>query len=77
MEIITTVKKWASAMADLGVSIIALSIVLEVLFKGVAIPFFPATSVITNITSIVSAIGSQGLVGLVAVWVLYSIWKNK
>ena len=77
MEIITTVKKWASAMADLGVSIIALSIVLEVLFKGVAIPFFPATSVIANITSIVSAIGSQGLVGLVAVWVLYSIWKNK
>jgi hypothetical protein len=77
MEIITVVKKWASSLADLGVSIIALSIVLEVLFKGIAIPFFPATSVISNITSIVASIGSQGLVGLVAVWVLYSIWKNK
>lgn len=77
MEILDTIKKWASALADAGVSIIALAIVMEVLFKGVAIPFFPAVSVTANVTAIVASIGAQGLVGLVAVWVLYSIWKNK
>ncbi len=81
MDILNTIKKWASTLADVGVSIIALAIVLEVLFKGVAIPFFPAISVTANVTAIVAAIGAaigaQGLVGLVAVWVLYSIWKNK
>ena len=77
MEILNLIKKWSSALADTGVSIIALAIVLEVLFKGVAIPFFPAVSVTSNVTAIVASIGAQGLVGLIAVWVLYSIWKNK
>jgi len=77
MEIISTVKKWAGELAEVGLSLIALGIVLEILFKGVAIPFFPVTSVIGNVTAIVSQLGSQGLVGLVAVWVLYSIWKAK
>lgn len=77
MEILATIKKWTSMLADVGVSIIALAIVLEVLFKGIAIPFFPAVSVTSNVTAIVAAIGAQGLVGLIAVWVLYSIWKNK
>lgn len=77
MGILESVKKWASALAEVGVSLIALGMVLEVLFKGVAIPFFPATSVIANVTTIVSVLGSQGLVGLVAVWVLYHVWRNK
>lgn len=77
MDILNIVKTWSGKLADTGVSIIALAIVLEVLFKGVAIPFFPAVSVTSNVTSIVSSIGAQGLVGLVAVWVLYGIWKNK
>jgi hypothetical protein len=77
MDILNIVKTWSGKLADTGVSIIALAIVLEVLFKGVAIPFFPAVSVTSNVTAIVSSIGAQGLVGLVAVWVLYGIWKNK
>jgi len=78
MDILESVKKWASALADVGVTLIALGIVLEVLFKGLTIPFMPASlSVIGNVTTIVTALGSQGLVGLVAVWVLYHIWKSK
>jgi hypothetical protein len=77
MEILNKVKTWAGALAEVGVSLIALGIVLEILFKGVAIPFLPTTSVIGNVTAIVGALGSQGLVGLVAIWVLYNIWKNK
>lgn len=77
MEILQKVKAWAGGLAEVGVSIIALAIVLEILFKGAAIPFMPATSVISNVTAIIAALGAQGLVGLVAIWVLYSIWKNK
>ena len=77
MEILATIKKWASALADTAVSVLALAIVLEVLFKGATIPFLPATDVIGSVTSIVKGLGSEGVVGLVAVWVLYSIWKHK
>lgn len=77
MEVLATVKKWAGALADTGVSILALGIVMEVLFKGSAVPFLPATDVIGSVTAIVKALGSEGVVGLVAVWVLYSIWKSK
>jgi hypothetical protein len=77
MDILAQIKKWAAALAEVGVSVIALGIVLEVLFKGVAIPFLPSISVIGNVTTIVTALGSQGLVGLVAVWILYHIWQSK
>lgn len=77
MDILATIRKWAAELAEVGVSVIALGIVLEVLFKGVAIPFMPPVSVIGNVTAIITALGSQGLVGLVAVWVLYHIWKSK
>jgi hypothetical protein len=77
MDILATIKRWAAELAEVGVSVIALGIVLEVLFKGVTIPFMPAVSVIGNVTAIITSLGSQGLVGLVAVWVLYHIWKSK
>ena len=77
MEILATIKNWAGALADTVVSVLALAIVLEVLFKGAAIPFLPATDVIGGVTGIVKSLGAEGVVGLVAVWVLYSIWKNK
>jgi hypothetical protein len=77
MDILATIKKWASALADTTVSVLALLIVLEVLFKGAAIPFLPTVDVIGSVTGIIKSVGSEGVVGLVAVWVLYSIWKNK
>ena len=77
MEILATIKKWAGALSDTAVSVIALLIVLEVLLKGAAIPFVPTVDVVGSVTGIVKGLGSEGVVGLVAVWVLYSIWKNK
>jgi len=77
MDIITKIKSWASALADVGVSLIALGIVLEVLFGGQGIPFWPNISVIGNVQSIIAGFSAQGLVGLVAVWVLYHIYKSK
>ena len=77
MEIISKIKSWAAALADVGVSLIALGIVLEVLFCGQNVPFWPNISVIDNVQSIIAGFSAQGLVGLVAVWVLYSIYTKK
>ena len=77
MEIISKIKSWAAALADVGVSLIALGIVLEVLFSGQNVPFWPNISVIDNVHSIIAGFSAQGLVGLVAVWVLYSIYTKK
>ena len=71
MEIINKIKGWAAALADVGVSLIALGIVLEVLFSGQNVPFWPDISVIGNVQSIIAGFSAQGLVGLVAVWVPY------
>ena len=77
MEIVKSIKGWASALADVGVSLIALGIVLEVLFNGQGIPFWPNISVIGNIQGILAMFSSEGLLGLVAVWILYHIYKSK
>jgi|TARA_B100000900_G_scaffold212955_1_gene180483 hypothetical protein len=77
MDIVKSIKSWASSLADVGVSLIALGIVLEILFNGQGIPFWPNISVIDNITGVLAGLSAQGLLGLVAVWVLYNIYKTK
>ena len=77
MDAISKIKAWASALSDVGVSLIALGIVLEVLFAGQSIPFWPDISVIGNVQNIIAGFSAQGLVGLVSVWVLYSIYTKK
>tara|TARA_B100000575_G_C22812578_1_gene478576 strand:+ start:306 stop:536 length:231 start_codon:yes stop_codon:yes gene_type:complete len=76
MDIINKVKGWAAGLADLGISIAALMIVVEVLGLG-SIPFFPEVSVIANVSSMLSSLGAEGLMGLIAIWVLYAIWNKK
>ena len=77
MDIIKSVKAWASALTEMGVSLLALGIELEVLFSGQNIPFWPDIKIIDNVISIVTALSAQGLVGLVAVCVLYHIYNRK
>ena len=77
MEILNKIKGWASAITEVGISIIALGIVLEILFNGQGIPFWPNISIVDNITGMITALSAQGLVGLVAVWVLYHIYIKK
>ena len=78
MEILNKVKTWAGALAEVGISVAALMIVIEVLGLGSALtPFLPTASAISNVSGIIATLGSQGLVGLVAVWVLYEIWNRK
>ena len=76
MDIINKIRGWAAGLADLGISIAALMIIVEVLGVG-SIPFFPEVSVVSNVSSMLSTLGAEGLMGLIAIWVLYSIWNRK
>ena len=77
MDILLKVKGWAKGIGDVGVSFIALGIVLEILFNGQGIPFWPNVSVIGNVQGVLSGFSDQGLLGLVAVWILYHIFNRK
>lgn len=77
MDILSKVKGWAGALTEAGISLIALGIVLEVLFNGQNIPFWPNINIISNVQSIIAGFSAQGLVGLVAIWVLYHIYNRK
>jgi hypothetical protein len=77
MEMLNKVKSWAGALAEVGVSLAALAIVLEVLGLG-NMPFMPeGLSVVDNVSGMIAGLGSQGVIGLIAVWVLWAIWQRK
>ena len=77
MEILNKIKGWAGAITEVGISLISLAIVMEVLFNGQGIPFWPNSSLVDNITGMIAGLSAEGLVGLVAVWVLYHIYNRK
>ena len=77
MEVLNKIKQWASALADVGISVAALAIVVEVLGLG-NMPFMPqGLSVVENVSSMLSTLGAQGIMGLIAIWVLWGIWNRK
>ena len=76
MEILTKIGSWANKLTEIGISVIALGIVLEVLFGGVGIPFWNDISVIDNIMGILGGLNAEGLLGLVGAFVLYYIIKK-
>ena len=76
MEILEKVGLWAKKLSDICLSVIALGVVLEVLFNGAGIPFWPNISVVDNIMAILGSLNAEGLLGLVGAFVLYHILKK-
>ena len=76
MEILSTIGSWANKLTDIGMSVIALWVVLEVLFGGVGIPFLGNMTVVDNIMAILGSLSAEGLLGLVGAFVLYHILKK-
>ena len=77
MDLLKKIGSWADDLTKIGISLIALGVVLEVLFKGVNIPFWPEVSVVDNIMGILGSLSNEGLLGLVGAFVLYHILKKK
>ena len=76
MEFLKNIGNWADELTKIGNSIVALGVVLEVLFKGANIPFWPEVSVVDNIMGILGGLSAEGLLGLVGAFVLYHIIKK-
>ena len=76
MEILTKIGSWANKLTEIGISVIALGIVLEVLFGGVGIPFWNNISVVDNIMVILGNLNAEGLLGLVGAFVLIHILRK-
>jgi hypothetical protein len=68
---------WAHSLTQTGLSVLALGVVLEILFGGVGIPFWPEISVVDNIMGILKGLSAEGLLGLVGAFVLYHLFKKK
>ena len=66
---------WIRQITELGLSIIALGVVLQIIF-GAAVPFL-GLDIVGSVVALVKQFGNEGLVGLVAVWVLWAIYKGK
>ena len=64
---------WIRKVTEVGLCLIALSVVAEILF-GVYTPFFPP--VIENILFLVGELGQNGLIGLVAIGILWAIYTR-
>ena len=52
MDLLKKIGSWADALTQIGISLIAFGVALEVLFGGVEIPFLPNISVVGNIMEI-------------------------
>ena len=72
--LVTTVKSWIGGLSSVALSLVGLSIILQVLF-GDNVVFVPM-DVIGNISNLVASLGSSGLVGLITVGVIFWIFKN-
>ena len=77
MEFLKKIGGWANQLTEIGISVIALGVVVEVLFNGANIPFWPEVSVVDNIMGILGGLSNEGLLRLVGAFVLYHILKNK
>ncbi|MEI6590053.1 MAG: hypothetical protein WCO38_08945 [Verrucomicrobiota bacterium] len=75
MQIIDTIIGFLKKITELGVALLATSVVLQVVF-GTPVPFLKI-DVIGNLTGVISALGSSGLVGLIAAAVLYGVLNKK
>ena len=76
MEILNKIGSWAKSLTEVGISLVALGVVLEVLFGGVHVPFWPNISVVDNIMEILGSLSNEGLLGLVGAFILYHILKK-
>jgi len=75
--LIRSVKSWVKELTEIGVLLIALSVVMALLL-GDSVPFLSgAGQVVGNITAMIGTLGDEGVVGLIALGVILYIFNRK
>ena len=75
MDMMAKLRGWIGGITELGLSIIALGVVLQIIF-GTNVIFMPI-DILGNVIGFVKVLGAEGLVGLVALWILWGIYSKK
>ena len=73
-EVVGNVRSIIGLGIELGISLIALAVLIQILFGTDA---FFGQNVVTNITNLVGQLGSQGIVGLFAFGVLLYVFQKR
>jgi hypothetical protein len=78
VHFIDSIRRWVGSIAELGISIIALGVILQILFgdDSGAIPFLPM-DILGSVVGFVQTLGSEGLVGLVALGILWWAYSKR
>ena len=75
MDMMAKLRGWIGSITELGLSIIALGVVLQIIF-GTNVIFMPI-DILGNVIGFVKVLGAEGLVGLIALWILWGIYSKK
>jgi hypothetical protein len=73
MEFLNTLKGWIHKIIEVGLAVIALTIVIQVLFGQT--PF--VSNVVGNLTKIVGDLGGAGFVGLIALLIILYLFSER
>jgi hypothetical protein len=74
-KMIQNVRVWLREVTELGLLLVALSVVLQILF-GASVPFVGG-DVVGNITGLIATLGQNGLVGLIAIAVILYLFQRR
>ena len=74
MDVVKQIRSVIGQLIDIGISLLALAIVLSLLVGG-TLPFFG--SVVDNIMALVTSLGSNGLVGLIVLGIILWLFAKR
>jgi hypothetical protein len=70
------IEEVAKTVIRVGLSVVAVGILLQVIF-GAAVPFFGSLNIVGTLTDMLKNLGSQGLVGVLACGVILWLFNTK
>tara|TARA_Y100000590_G_C15046423_1_gene760893 strand:+ start:154 stop:396 length:243 start_codon:yes stop_codon:yes gene_type:complete len=75
VNMLDNVKGWLKEIAEVGLLVIAVAVVLEIIF-GSAVPFI-GIGILDNITALTSQLGADGLVGIITIGLVVWLYMRR
>ncbi|PPR41636.1 MAG: hypothetical protein CFH22_00672 [Alphaproteobacteria bacterium MarineAlpha5_Bin12] len=75
VKMLDNVKGWLKEIAEVGLLVIAVAVVLEIIF-GSAVPFI-GIGILDNITALTSQLGADGLVGIITIGLVVWLYMRR
>ena len=75
VNMLDNVKSWLKEIAEVGLLVIAVAVVLEIIF-GSAVPFF-GIGILSNITALAASLGSDGLIGIITIGLVVWLYMRR